>query len=67
MNFCHYQTQILRQFVVNEDEGFVKICTPKLIPHSSKGGAAVFKLGYKKKHMLACPVTSASQANGNLR
>ena len=48
MNFCHYQTQILRKFVVNEDEGFVEICTPKLIPHSRKGGAAVFKLGYKK-------------------
>ncbi|EHA8589721.1 Aspartate--tRNA ligase 2, cytoplasmic [Cocos nucifera] len=37
--------QIFRRFLLSE--GFVGIHTPKLVPGSSEGGAAVFKLDYK--------------------
>ncbi|KAL8260035.1 hypothetical protein R6Q59_027988 [Mikania micrantha] len=38
---------LFRQFLLNED--FIEIQTPKLIAGSSEGGAAVFKLEYKKQ------------------
>ncbi|KAK9068727.1 hypothetical protein SSX86_012842 [Deinandra increscens subsp. villosa] len=40
-------SNLFRQFLLNED--FVEINTPKLIAGSSEGGAAVFKLDYKKQ------------------
>ncbi|KAL3510175.1 hypothetical protein ACH5RR_029576 [Cinchona calisaya] len=36
---------IFRQFLLSE--GFIEIHTPKLIPGSSEGGSAIFKLDYK--------------------
>ncbi|KAG1332017.1 aspartate--tRNA ligase 2, cytoplasmic [Cocos nucifera] len=41
---CHVEN-IFRRFLLSE--GFVGIHTPKLVPGSSEGGAAVFKLDYK--------------------
>ncbi|XP_010929419.1 aspartate--tRNA ligase 1, cytoplasmic [Elaeis guineensis] len=41
---CHVE-DIFRRFLLSE--GFVGIHTPKLVPGSSEGGAAVFKLDYK--------------------
>ncbi|CAH1441364.1 unnamed protein product [Lactuca virosa] len=38
---------LFRQYLLNED--FIEINTPKLIAGSSEGGAAVFKLDYKKQ------------------
>lgn len=39
--------QFFSQFLLDED--FVDICTPKLTAGTSEGGAAVFKLEYKKQ------------------
>ncbi|XP_008801441.2 aspartate--tRNA ligase 2, cytoplasmic-like [Phoenix dactylifera] len=41
---CHVE-DIFRRFMLSK--GFVGIHTPKLVPGSSEGGAAVFKLDYK--------------------